>query len=598
MKSLNILQHLLQDASVSTGASTTRDWITIQSRFEHEGLSFLTITLPKFCQWLEKSIDEGIVGPTIYSLFRKTRRKNGSVLPCLFYGLTALVFDSKSGLLLKDADVNAVFFIRQICLLWKKVKIPCSPLRVGKALASHKATDLSLKHSDRNMFFEVEERICIDTTIRRMLCNYDLHGLLPKHGPGATVEKITGNSKFRNRDYMRRWQNVIGWEELYGLSTIDQFDHDSVVDPKDEKPVRIVIVPKTQKGPRVIAVEPIAMQYAQQLVSSRLRESIERSIYGGRLNFDTQVPNREMARYSSKNGDYATMDLSEASDRVSCKLVREVFRSRPDILEQLFAVRSTRCTYPDGTTANLRKYASMGSATTFPVEAIVFYALVVTACARFHFRHSGRLMGGKNGLLRSLRYVRDKVLVFGDDLIVPATFCNYVIDYLEIKGLKVNRDKTFDKGLFRESCGMDAFKGYDVTPVYIRHDPYDGSKSPEWFAATVSLSNQLFLRGMWSAAKQVEGLLPSLPLVAVTSPGLGFWHYSNAYTPHRYSVRNHEWQVRTKVVSGTRILDKIQDSDALIKFFLSKEMYEDPDHLSYSAKRYSSKLSTKWVTPY
>jgi hypothetical protein len=55
--------------------------------------------------------------------------------------------------------------------------------------------------------------------------------------------------------------------------------------------------------------------------------------------------------------------------------------------------------------------------------------------------------------------------VFGDDIIVPSECAEFVIDDLESFGLLVNRTKSFWRGAFRESCGVDAYNGVDVTPV-------------------------------------------------------------------------------------------------------------------------------------
>jgi hypothetical protein len=613
MKSLNILHAVLKDASVSTGASTSRDWITIQSRHEHEGESFLTITLPDFCVWFERSIHEGQCETSIFSLFRKKRSKKiRSVLPCFLHGLTSLVFDVESGRIREDASVNAVLFVRQICLLHKKVKLPCTIARISKALTSSKEVDLSLKTSDRSMKISSFDRFCFDTLSKRILANYDLNGDFPKHGPGATVEKITANSKFKNRDYFERWEQVIGWEELYGFSTIHHHNYDAIIEPKHERPVKVTCVPKTLKSPRVIGVEPTAMQFAQQLVASRLIGSIDNSVFASNIRFTSQDANRSAALLGSKTQEFATIDLSEASDRVSCKLVREIFRSRKDVLKQLFAVRSTSARYPDGSVLKLRRYASMGSATTFPVEAVTFLVLALTAIAKERYNLRKRLYDrqGPEGIARLLLEVADKVLVFGDDIIVPRESCTFVCSYLESFGLKVNRKKTFYKGHFRESCGMDAFKGYEVTPTYIRTSLDADEKSSEWLSATVALANQFFLRGMWSVAAEVEKLLPSLPLVADTSPGLGLWHYTNAYKPLRFSEKKHEWQVRTYIVSSSKVSDEIDGYDAMLKCFIAMNRNKKvsksslsscspvTDHLAYSPKRYSTKLSTKWVTPY
>jgi hypothetical protein len=55
--------------------------------------------------------------------------------------------------------------------------------------------------------------------------------------------------------------------------------------------------------------------------------------------------------------------------------------------------------------------------------------------------------------------------VFGDDILVPTAIAPSVMEDLETFGLRVNRLKTFVHGHFRESCGVDAFNGINVTPV-------------------------------------------------------------------------------------------------------------------------------------
>lgn len=119
MKSLmTLLQYVLADASTWCRTSTTIDLKKIEGRVEHEGLSFLTITLPTFCKDFERSLDQGLVTPDLFCSFAK----KGS-LPRLFGGLTELVFDRGSGRLLDEPDVTAIFFIRQITLMFKKILV-------------------------------------------------------------------------------------------------------------------------------------------------------------------------------------------------------------------------------------------------------------------------------------------------------------------------------------------------------------------------------------------------------------------------------------------------------------------------------------------
>ena len=89
----------------------------------------------------------------------------------------------------------------------------------------------------------------------------------------------------------------------------------------------------------------------------------------------------------------------------------------------------------------------MGNATTFPVQSLVFWAICVASLQRQGFHQPGA------------------VFVFGDDIEVPSVCAQGVIDDLESFGLLVNRTKSFWRGAFRESCGVDAFKGVNVTPI-------------------------------------------------------------------------------------------------------------------------------------
>lgn len=89
----------------------------------------------------------------------------------------------------------------------------------------------------------------------------------------------------------------------------------------------------------------------------------------------------------------------------------------------------------------------MGNATTFPVQSLVFWAICVASMQRLGFHQPGA------------------AFVFGDDIIIPAECVENVINDLESFGLLVNKEKSFWRGGFRESCGVDAFNGVNVTPV-------------------------------------------------------------------------------------------------------------------------------------
>jgi hypothetical protein len=141
--------------------------------------------------------------------------------------------------------------------------------------------------------------------------------------------------------------------------------------------------------------------------------------------------------------------MKEASDRISDVLVQILFGRmykwfgccRAQVFEFKDPVLKT------GFFGQLHSYAPMGNATTFPVQSLVFWAICVAAMQRLGFHQPGA------------------VFVFGDDIEVPTECVPAVIDGLESFGLLVNRSKSFWRGGFRESCGVDAFNGIDVTPV-------------------------------------------------------------------------------------------------------------------------------------
>ena len=605
MKSLDILLALLDEAHINTCANMAPDRLTIIRRFENEGESFLGITLPTFSEWLEESLQQGSVATSIFARFRK-RPKRKSALPCFLHGLTSRVFNAKSGVLLEHPDALAVKFIRNICLFYKKVFKVCDPVRDDKAKRAYKELDIELRRLPN---FDSQKASMLDYVCRRFFPKVDQffkeaiddESILPRHGPGATADKAWANEKYRGRDYYRRWSNLFSWEHLYGFSTIHQSNME-MTEPRDELPVKVVSVPKTMKTSRIISVEPTAMQMAQQLTAARLVKSLHRAKLYRHLNFNDQRPNQAAALRGSIDGTLATVDLSEASDRVSSKLVSLVFRHSPELLRHLNGCRTTRAMMPDGTVFHLRKYASMGSALTFPVEALVFLMICIAAVCdeRRVFNRIGRPKS-----LQAFENARKDILVFGDDLIVPSDCIVKVSEYLAAFGLKVNSRKTFFRGGFRESCGHDYFNGVLVTPVYLRQDPPSSHRDASAFVSWVHMGNRLFKAGYFHAAARVReyvNTMYKLPAVLETCAGLG-WHLGPSFveSKQRWSKKTNssEHFVETLVPSSVKLSDELTEYDRLLFFHLNRgeaeEYLSDPTR---SPKRNSLKLRRRKVLPW
>ncbi len=605
MKSLDILLGLLDEAHFKTCASLSRDRSTILSRYENEGESFLGITLPLFSEWLEESLQQGTVATWIFSRFRK-RPKRISALPCFLHGLTCRVFDAKTGAILAQPDSLAVDVIRQICLWYKKVFEVCDPVRDRKAKEAYRSVDDSLRRLPK---FQDEKVAILNAVCRRFfpkvesgfIAAIDDESILPRHGPGATADKAWANRKYLGRSFYWRWNDILSWEHLYGFQTIDSAQGQSIR-PVNELPVKVVSVPKTMKTSRIICVEPTAMQYAQQLTAARLVKSLRKADLYRHLNFDDQRPNQEAAYRGSVDGSVATIDLSEASDRVSVKLVSAVFRHSPLLLRHLFGCRSTRAVMQDGSLIHLRKYASMGSALTFPVEAVCFLMICIAAVCdeRKVFNRLGRVKS-----LEAFEKARKDILVFGDDIVIPVDVVVKVKEYLMAFGLKVNSKKSFFQGGFRESCGMDYFNGVLVTPVYLRQHPPTSHRDASNFVSWVHMANRFYKKGWTHTAHRIADYIDKmyqLPVVRETCAGLG-WHFyregPTATLRWNKKTNTSEYVVNTLVVGSTQFSDELDGEDRLLFYHLNRgkadEYLSDPTR---SPKRNSLKLRRRKVLPW
>ena len=344
--------------------------------------------------------------------------------------------------------------------------------------------------------------------------------VVPKHGGGATADRRIGNEKWVFPEWTDRLEHLFPYVE-YALPSHSYWEESLSVrflSLPEERPAKMVAVPKTRSTPRLIAEEPTCMQYMQQSLARPLMDSIEAcntaKFFTG---FSEQWPNQAMAQIGSEDGTLATLDLSEASDRVGNWMVEVFFEDFPWFLEAVQATRSQSIQLPSGEVFQLRKFASMGSAMTFPIEAIVFTAIVIEAVLRSQEKPLTR---------RSIRSLRDVVRVYGDDIIVPVDSTETVIGSLEAFGLKVNRHKSFWNGEFRESCGKEYWKGMDVSITRFRKATPRSRRDVENIVSWVATRNLFSDDLVWpntvrTLDETLEGLLGFFPWIRPESVLLG-----------------------------------------------------------------------------
>ncbi len=514
MKSLTMFWKIVaDDFAARCCTSTTHDKETVMSRSESEGSSFLTITLPNFGKDFEKSLDQGEVSLGSFCGWKVAR---GSRLPLFLGGFLSLIFDRVSGRLLDKPDIDAILAVRQLTLMYGKILLPCSDERVQKAIDGYVECEQEVRRSDAERPSSLEEEfrkasLVLWGTVLQAVDEDVYYGrIVPRHGPGATAERIVGNHKFNQAEWTERLDRVFpAGDFIFPSPRYHQEYLPSVnfLEPGAERPVRVVTVPKTLKTPRIIAIEPVCMQYAQQGLMRKFIEYIESPSIGvsdnhnrgfGVVGFTDQAPNQHLAQVGSLTGDLATLDLSEASDRVSNQLVRLLLDNFPNVAEGVDASRSRTADVPGHGLIRLAKFASMGSALTFPMEAMVFS----TIC----------FMGIAKGLSRSvdaelISRFRSQVRVYGDDIVVPVRFVHPVLQSLEAFGFKVNQNKSFWTGKFRESCGKEYYDGEDVSIHRVRREFPSGRGHVAEIVSMQALRNDLYMSGLWGSAGYLDDTL-------------------------------------------------------------------------------------------
>ena len=337
------------------------------------------------------------------------------------------------------------------------------------------------------------------------------------------------------------------------------------------------------------------VQYVQQGLLESITRHTRSSLMNEFISSDDQSPNQELAQIGSSDGSLATLDLSEASDRVSAKLVSFLLAKHPLSQEAIFACRSERASVPGEGVISLSKFASMGSALCFPLEAMVFLTIIFMAIER---EQGYRFTNEKD----FLPYV-GRVRVYGDDIVVPIDFVHTVVDLLEHFGAKVGRHKSFWIGRFRESCGKEYYSGHDVSIVKVRNMFPTHRQQATEVQSLVSLRNQFYEHGCWVTAawldKKIRKVLRYFPNIESSSSALGRVSFLG-YSQERICEQLHVPLVRAHVLSSTSPRDNLDGAGALLKFFLKRgpDPSFDAKHLERAGRPRVVRIKTRWVPPY
>jgi len=593
------------------------------------GLATFSLFLPEFDSFLTKGLETGRLTVDHNPMAGCAR---GVTCPRLFSGLWLRIFD-KSGHLKQDVDVNALFFLRQISRLGKNIAAVCSPERISASVRNYHDIERRLRrpslnwsddrlapedHCGRHLgdLFDfprevgiqsgeialqeeeglaflpnVEWSPCPDAGLQRLLAqvqrvsdlvsqeigpyNPYLHvewrrerGLAPgfKHGPGAVSERLPPweKSQFVN------WPDKLGYTFPRVLYAETHMGGEMRL-ANHEPPARLKTVPKTVKSPRYIAIEPTSHMFCQQGVKAFLRDRVKATFIGNFIDFHSQQSSGDLVLQASLDRRLATVDLSDASDRLSCWTVERIFRKNPSLLSALHAARTryVRVEIPGHMDyLLLKKFATQGTDVTFPIQSLVFLCIAL-----------GVSLDGDVSI-QSINRLRNRVRIYGDDIIIPRygyeRLCR-VMTYLQ---LKVNEAKSFKDGHFRESCGTDGYMGYDVTPVSPKVLAVNALADVE---SIIDTTNNLFLKGFWHASERLRASIPvrvlrATRIVGPSQRGLsGFASYSGGCESHlvkRWNSRLHRYDVRVWSRVDRSRKHAREGASPLLDFFTSQYSHE------------------------
>jgi len=449
-------------------------------------------------------------------------------------------------------DPKYLRFLRQLLLFCYKIEIEPTYEQLQEAQSAFEACETDIgtwetwfeantssnqAHSSAPLFVTARQ------IIGRVIGRIDWSEITPGHGPGAVYPPCLPRDKSRFLTIYTNIEPHYPFTDYFCALPSFWWEHmvlgDSALRLCDTIECRLIAVPKDSRGPRLICVHPKEAIWIQQGCRRLLERAIvsKKSQSHGRINFQDQGVNGGLALKSSLDREFVTLDLKEASDRLSCKLVRNLFGDYA--YSKLSCSRATSVRMLDERVISLRKWAPMGNALTFPVQSLIFYSLV------------------RSGIRCRYGIDCNDVYVFGDDIMFPRKFWDGALDGLTRAGLIPNMSKTFRHGFFRESCGVDAFKGVNVTPLRLRKTDMSSASGA---MSACTLAKELRVSGYrlasdglyravskagWKLSKsnnlQAQGIVRYMPCD---------WAKLSSFEYLRWNGRLQKWQSPILLVSG------------------------------------------------
>lgn len=362
-----------------------------------------------------------------------------------------------------------------------------------------------------------------------------------KHGPNSTASIERSNAYLDVKDFdltgtrhsLQQFRHYLTWDFSLRNMLIENSDqHRAWYNALDFSFCNVTdatetnFVPKKVDSLRTMCPEHTVPSWFGQGVGAELTKALK-SI-GIDLNTQPSV-HQLLACLASKYPELgiATIDWSEASDRIWLALCKVVMREGNAHEWYRFIVNVCRCEftdvsfrttighggdykskkhllkaleefYPESVDVELKSIrnqkkqkasvtvrirtsmvGTMGNAVTFPLQTLIFYAFL-TACTELAAeRLTEHYVETHDGdRLEELQVAgMQPVSAFGDDGICDSRAEPEIRRYAELLGWRLNVEKSYFSGAFKESCGADYFAGRFCRPFQPKRPPTDPKSS-------------------------------------------------------------------------------------------------------------------------
>jgi len=281
------------------------------------------------------------------------------------------------------------------------------------------------------------------------------------------------------------------------------------------------------------------------------------------IDFNDQSKSFELSR----NPGYSTIDLSDASDNLRLSLARLIIPR--DVLKLATVARSRKIVLPDEEEIDYTTLFPMGNALCFPFQTIIFFCL--SLATMLIQRGQAHRVSNKRLLYEFIS--RNKIRVFGDDIIVPRRHFSEVCSVLSSCGLVVNYNKSCCNTPVREACVSWFYYGIDVRITRLKTHKITEDK--EW-ASALQAAKLLFQSGLTNACIRLLSALNEyypVPYGIDWIPGRVPWSSSIV----RWSSEFQRVECRIPVITDNRP-DVLNDEIGLYNYFVGRGSRMAPHH--------------------